>query len=209
MLRAEDYPGITAFETDSIQRIWASSQQAPSSKPTVASMFPISDSPEFNRCETIAQAPSDHALIVAQAFNSPSFRKMERDFLNIEGVEVEVCKDLRTQKRYIRHHLYWKLIYNRMNPDFDHNCVETNLKQVTNQQLSTIRWVGYDFHIERVMFVEDGMEVDVILLPLAMFEDLMRYWNQYHRQNGTQTDNDPMKLGQWLEQNTIAQLLPN
>jgi len=134
-------------------------------------------------------------------------RKMERQFLTIEGVEVEVCSDCLTGRKFVRHHFVWRMLFRERNPDFERSKVISNLKSYTDQNLSTVRWTGFDFKIECVAFIDDDMEADVVLLPLALFEAIIRY--EYNQRKNYHQEQDCVKLGRWLEENAIAQLLQN
>lgn len=198
----ENHPDITALKSDPIRLIWTPKDQEIKLEATEPTLLKSLHRVE----ETMMQSEPESAQI--DDSNELGFRKMKRKFLSVEGVEVEICIDCLTERLFTRHNLFWKICFNRMSPDFERNRVIENLKEYANIHLPTIRWTGFDFKIERVYFIEDDMETDAVLLPLAMFEDLMRY---EYRKRATipQQENDFMKLGKWLEQNTISQLLNN
>ncbi len=99
-------------------------------------------------------------------------REMNRQFLNIDGVEIEVCTN-ENEKHFVRHNVYWWISQGQKNPDLERNCVIENLQRMIDR-LPTIRWSGYKFRLETVAFSEDDVEFEGLLLPLAMFEDLMK-----------------------------------
>ncbi|MBD2210756.1 GIY-YIG nuclease family protein [Nostoc linckia FACHB-104] len=99
-------------------------------------------------------------------------RVMTRQFLFVDDVEIELCTS-ENGKHFVRHIVYWWLIYGNKNPDPGRNNIIENLKNAVDR-LPTIRWCGYRFRLETIVFSEDEMEVESILLPLTMFEDLIR-----------------------------------
>ena len=135
-------------------------------------------------------------------------KKMRRCLVEIEDVEVEICKD-ENEKYYVRHNLYWYIIYNKKNPDPIRNCVIENIEIITNHKLPTIWWVGYSFDFEKVEF-EDGLKTNTVLIPLKMFEDLIKY----HFAELTQrfpseippkyiSEEKHYQLGKWLQNNSL------
>ncbi len=147
----------------------------------------------------------------SQELMTPSLpKKMTRWLVNIEEVEVEICKD-EHNKCYIRHNLYWYIIHNRKNPDPIHNCVIKNFEIIVNNRLPTIWWVGYSFKFEQLEF-EDGLITEAVLLPLKMFEDLIKYHFAESTKNFTaeppKSHNYEYKqyqLGKWLQNNSLEQ----
>lgn len=99
-------------------------------------------------------------------------RLMTRQFLYVNGVEVEVC-DNENGKHFVRHNVYWWIMHNSKNPNLEREAVVQNLKSFVDA-LPTIRWSGYRFRLETIVFSEDDVEVESILLPLTMFEDLIK-----------------------------------
>lgn len=192
----ENYPGITTLNHDPIRLLWASLHQVPESQEST----PLPSLPATTILIPAMSAPLDPNL-------SPSVRQMQRTFLKIEGVEVEVCTDSDTNKFFVRHNLFWKLVHNKTKPDLQRNNVISNLQQITDYQLTTIRWVGFGFKVDQIYFAEDGMKTEAVMLPLALFEDLIRYEYQRRNQTGYKQEDDCRKLGQWLEKNTIIQLM--
>lgn len=134
-------------------------------------------------------------------------RLMHRTFLDVAGVEVEVYTDESLGKHYVRHHLYWKIAHGRQNPDPVKNCIITNLDLMINNRLSTIRWVGYRFEFETVAFADENMTIEAVMLPLAMFEEFMRYHYQERVAKGSTLVDDCMKLGAWLVSQSLLSLL--
>jgi len=100
-------------------------------------------------------------------------RVLKRLFYKIEGVELEVCTD-EAGKRFVRHNIYWDIVYNKRLPNLQDYCVVDNLTTWVNQ-LDTIRWLGYPFEIETITFEDFDVEYEVVLIPLAIFADLMRW----------------------------------
>lgn len=99
-------------------------------------------------------------------------RVMTRQFLYVDDVEIEVCTN-ENEKYFVRHNVYWWIVYGQKNPDYERNYVLRNLQSFVDE-LPTIKWSGYRFRIETIVFSEDDVEVESTLLPLAMFEDLIR-----------------------------------
>lgn len=142
-------------------------------------------------------------------------RVMTRQFLFVDGVEIEVCTN-GNGKYFVRHNVYWWIEHGNKNPDPERNCVIDNLRNPINK-LPTIRWSGYKFRFETIVFEEEDVEVESILLPLAMFEDLMKNNSRFKGklleeiQSGEykskQDDTASMKLGAWLQLNLLASLL--
>ena len=144
-------------------------------------------------------------------------RIMTRQFLHVDGVEVEVC-DNDNGKHFVRHNVYWWIMHDRKNPDPERQSVIENLQSAVDA-LPTIRWSGYRYRLETIVFSEDDVEVESILLPLAMFEDLMRgavtrIFTQSQAEevrSGQYTAKpvDPMrvKLCAWLQHNSLQSLL--
>lgn len=130
-------------------------------------------------------------------------KQLKRFFLNIKEIEIEVCQDIRGIY-FVRHHTYWNIAYGKKNPDLERNCVIYNLEILVNNRLSTIKWAGYPFQLEKVYF-DDGMEVDTILIPLEMFEDFIGYHANNYR--GTPPDNECTRLWDRLKDNSFKNLL--
>lgn len=104
-------------------------------------------------------------------------RVMNRQFLFVDGVEIEVCTN-ENGKHFIRHNVYWWITQKQKNPDPEGNRVILNL-QGAIERLPTIKWSDYKFRLETIVFEEDDVEVESILLPLGMFEDLMKDVSRY------------------------------
>ncbi|MBW4575603.1 MAG: GIY-YIG nuclease family protein [Aphanothece sp. CMT-3BRIN-NPC111] len=142
-------------------------------------------------------------------------REMTRQFLYVDGIEIEVCINP-NGKYFIRHNVYWWINHGRKNPDPERNCIAINLQEAVDR-LPTIRWSGYRFRLETIVFSEDDVEVESILLPLAMFEDLMKDTSKFDSklreeiQSGEYklNPNGPisMKLCLWLQRNSLCSLL--
>lgn len=195
----ENYPGIAALKADPIRLIWAQSDRSNQFK----LIEPLSlESSSQIVGETMQQEPEQ---VQQEILDEVTPRKMERQFLTIEGVEVEVCSDCLTGRKFVRHHLLWRMLFQERNPDFERSQVIQKIKDYTDIRLSTVRWTGFDFKIERISFIEDDMEADTVLLPLAMFEDIIKC--ECDQRKNYRQDQDCVKLGRWLEENAIAQLL--
>ncbi len=54
-------------------------------------------------------------------------RVMTRQFLYVDAVEVEVCTN-GNGKHFVRHNVYWWIVYNSKNPDPKYDCVIDNLQ---------------------------------------------------------------------------------
>ncbi|MBD2163731.1 GIY-YIG nuclease family protein [Calothrix membranacea FACHB-236] len=144
-------------------------------------------------------------------------RVMTRQFLYVNDVEIEVCTS-ENGKHFVRHNVYWWIEHGKKNPDTKYDGIVENLKNAADR-LSTIRWCGYRFRFETLIFSEDEMEIESIMLPLAMFEDLMR-GNLNSRFNAKSIeeiksgeykskaeDSKNIKLCVWLQSNSLSSLL--
>jgi len=143
-------------------------------------------------------------------------RVMSRQFLYVDGVEIEVCTNT-NGKYFVRHNVYWWIVFDNKNPDPYYQNVIENLKAFINK-LPTIRWSGYRFRFETIVFSEDDVEVESVLLPLAMFESLIRE-AKFHSagkvseelQSGEYKpkpdDRANIKLCAWLQHNSLSSLL--
>ena len=78
---------------------------------------------------------------------------------------------------------------------------------MTNNRLETVRWVGYQFNFENVLFEQDNMEVETVLIPIKMFEEFMRYHTADYQ--GTPPDNLCTKLGNWLKSHDLDSFIKN
>ncbi|WP_201788398.1 hypothetical protein [Trichormus sp. NMC-1] len=84
-------------------------------------------------------------------------------------------------------------------------------------RLPTIRWSGYRFRFETIRFIEDDVEVESVLLPLAMFEDLIKDKSRFRSQvleqilkgeyQPSPEEMGSIKLFVWLQSNSISSLL--
>lgn len=145
-------------------------------------------------------------------------RVMSRQFLYADDVEVEVCTN-ENGKHFVRHNLYWWITQRQKNPDPEGNRVILNL-QGAIERLPTIKWSGYKFRLETIVFEEDDVEVESILLPLGMFEDLMKDVSRYggsilkEIQSGEYksmkySNQAHINLCGWLQNNSLCSLLQN
>lgn len=145
-------------------------------------------------------------------------RVMTRQFLDVEGIEIEVCIN-KNGKYFVRHNVYWWITYGKKNPDPERDCLMLNLQNAVDR-LPTIKWSGYRFRLETIVFSEDDVEVESILLPLAMFEDLMKVTPKFSGmsdqlreeiQSGEYkpkpNDDTSIKLCMWLQRNSLRSLL--
>lgn len=142
-------------------------------------------------------------------------RVMTRQFLDVEGIEIEVSINA-NGKYFVRHEFYWWLKHEQKTTEADYNNTIRHL-QSWLLGLSTIKWSGYKFRLETIVFSEDDVEVESILLPLAMFEDLLkdtsRFSNQLREeiQSGEYkpkpNDKASIKLCVWLQSNSLSSLL--
>lgn len=142
-------------------------------------------------------------------------REMTRQFLYVEGVEIEVCTN-ENGKYFVRHNVYWWIVHNQKNPDPERSNIILNFQQAVDR-LPTIRWSGHKYRFETIVFSEDDVEVESVLLPLAMFEDLMRYKSNFRGklleeiQSGEYKskpeDTAHIKLCAWLQRNSLCSLV--
>lgn len=142
-------------------------------------------------------------------------RVMTRQFLYVDDVEIEVCTN-GNGKHFVRHNVYWWIVQGRKNPDPERDNIIRNFQQWVDR-LPTIRWSGYRFRLETIVFSEDDVEVESVLLPLAMFEDLVRDAVKFSGklleeiQSGEYKskpdDRANIKLSAWLQRNSLYLLL--
>jgi len=130
-------------------------------------------------------------------------KKLERFFVEISNVDLEICQD-QDNKKFVRHHLYWNIVHNKKNPDPILDCVIDNLNIMANNRVKSIKWAGYNFKFEEIMF-DDGMEIEAALIPLNMFEDFIRYQSTNYR--GTPPENECTRLAKWLNTNSLNDLV--
>jgi predicted GIY-YIG superfamily endonuclease len=142
-------------------------------------------------------------------------RVMTRQFVYVDDVEIEICTN-ENGKYFVRHNVYWWIIHRNKNPDPVGNCVIQNTQNAVNK-LPTIRWCGYRYRFETIIFSEDDVEVESVLLPLAMFEDLMKDKTRFNNQvleqilkgeyQSTYYDKQSIKLFTWLQSNSLFSLV--
>jgi predicted GIY-YIG superfamily endonuclease len=153
-----------------------------------------------------------------EAMPESEARVMTRQFLYVEGIEIEVCIN-QNEKYFVRHNLYWWIKHGNKNPNPAANNILLNLQEAVDR-LTTIRWSGYRFKLETIVFSEDDVEVEIILLPLAMFEDLLKDISRFHgisneiREEIKKGEYKPkpndhlnIKLCAWLQRNSFRSLL--
>ena len=144
-------------------------------------------------------------------------REMIRQFLDVDGVEVEVCTN-GNGKYFVRHNVYWWIVRNQKNPGPEYHKIIKNFQDAVNS-LPSIKWSGYRFRFETIVFSEDDVEAESVLLPLAMFEDLIRNegksWCNGELLKEIQSDEykpkpeygKSLKLFAWLHRNSLFSLI--
>ncbi|MBD1935479.1 MULTISPECIES: GIY-YIG nuclease family protein [Cyanophyceae] len=145
-------------------------------------------------------------------------RVMTRQFLDVDGIEIEVCTNA-NGKHFVRHNVYWWITYGQKNPDPQRDNIILNLQNAVDR-LPTIRWSGYRFRLETILFSEDDVEVESILLPVGMFEDLMKDTSKFSglsekvreeiksgEYKFQPNENANIKLCVWLQRNSLYSLL--
>lgn len=193
----EDYPGLEVVEEDPIPMQFI--DKLPASNGNNTSM--VVEVEPWEELEPMAEG---------------EVRVMNRQFLHVDGVEVEVCTNDKG-KYFVRHNVYWWIAQGNKTPDLERNCVIDNLKRFVDR-LPTIRWCGYRFRLESIVFSEDDVEVESILLPLGMFEDLMKNSKSICSGKTLQEiesgeykskPEDPLsiKMCSWLQHNSLVSLL--
>ncbi|TAE59714.1 MAG: GIY-YIG nuclease family protein [Nostocales cyanobacterium] len=142
-------------------------------------------------------------------------RVMTRQFVYVDEVEIEIC--VNDNGYFVRYHLYYWIMYDKKNPNFQYQGTIPDLQAAANR-LPTIKWAGYKFRFETIRFSEDDVEVESLLIPLAMFEDLMKNKEGIHNTNVIKEiqkgeykpkpdDSARIKLFAWLQSNSISSLL--
>lgn len=118
-----------------------------------------------------------------------------------------MCTDAK-HRYFVRHNVYWYIVHKKKNPDPVYNCIIQNLDIMANNRLETVKWAGYRFKFEKIIFEEDNMEVETVLLPIKMFEDFISYHyiNEYKESS---LDNLCTRLGNWLENNDLDLFIKN
>ncbi|MEH1768329.1 MAG: hypothetical protein V7L27_07000 [Nostoc sp.] len=122
-------------------------------------------------------------------------------------------------KHFIRHNLCLWIMYKKKKSDVPNDITIKRLQDEIDR-LPTIRSSGCRFRYETIRFSEDDAEVDSLLLPLAMFEDLMKDKYGYGVQNtnaleeikkgeykSKPNDSERIKLFAWLQSNSLSSLL--
>ncbi|MEP0751133.1 GIY-YIG nuclease family protein [Trichocoleus sp. Lan] len=145
-------------------------------------------------------------------------RVMTRQFLDVDGIEIEVCTNA-NEKHFVRHNVYWWINHGEKNPNPQRYNIIRDF-QSSVDKLPTIRWSGYRFRLETIVFSEDDVEVECILLPLAMFEDLMKDTSKFSglsekvreeiksgEYKFQPNENANIKLCAWLQRNSLYSLL--
>lgn len=192
----EDIPGLEALEDDPIPISLVDSSQLRQGKNRNVT--------EVESWEELEPMPEGEA------------RAMTRQFLYVDGVEVEVCTN-ENGKYFVRHNVYWWIVRNQKNPDPEYQNIIKNFQSLV-EQLPTIRWAGYKFRFQPIVFSEDDMESESILLPLAMFEDFIKEAKlvscgtllediQSGNYKSKSEDSIRIKLCLWLQRNSLFSLL--
>jgi len=192
----KDYPGLEAVEEDPIPMKFVDKLLAINGNNTSVA--------EVEPWEELEPMPEGEV------------REMNRQCLDVDGVEVEICANDKG-KYFVRHNVYWWIKYGSKNHQLlDRNGVIEDINQAIDR-LRTIRWSGYKFRIENIAFSKDDMEVESVLLPLEMFENLMKdtksKWciNPQEIENGEYKskpkDLPGLKLCVWLHHNSLLSLL--
>ncbi|MEH2373247.1 GIY-YIG nuclease family protein [Nostoc sp.] len=151
-----------------------------------------------------------------EAMSEGEVRVMTRTFVYVNDVEIEVCAN-ENGKYFVRHNLYLWIMYKKKNSDVPNDITIKRLQDEINR-LPTIRWSGYRFRYETIRFSEDDAEVDSLLVPLAMFEDLMKDKYGIHNTNVLEEikkgdykskpdDSERIKLFAWLQSNSLSSLI--
>jgi hypothetical protein len=192
----EDIPGLEALEDDPIPISLVDSSQLRQGKNRNVT--------EVESWEELEPMPEGEA------------RAMTRQFLYVDGVEIEVCTN-ENGKYFVRHNVYWWIVHNQKNPDPEYQNIIKNLQSKVDL-LPTIRWAGYKFRFQPIVFSEDDMESESILLPLAMFEDFLKEAKlvsppmileeiQSGEYKSKLEDSKAVKLCVWLQRNSLFSLL--
>jgi hypothetical protein len=141
-------------------------------------------------------------------------RVMNRQFLYVDDLEIEVCANA-NGKHFVRHNVYWWIEHQQKHPNLPLDTIIIRLQDELNR-LPTIRWSGQKFRLETIIFSEDDMEAESILLPLGMFEEIMKNksrfgggYEQILSGESKLTPKDParIKLCVWLQSNSLSSLL--
>lgn len=141
-------------------------------------------------------------------------RIMTRQFLYVDDVEIEVCAN-ENGKYFVRHNVYWWIEFGNKTTDLESHIIIKRLQEAVNR-LSTIRWSGYKFRFETIVFSEDDMEAECILMPFGMFEYLMKDKSRFGSDielilsgESKLTPKHPtrIKLCVWLQSNSLSSLL--
>ncbi len=142
-------------------------------------------------------------------------REMTRQFLYVDGVEIEICTNA-NGKHFVRHNVYWWIEQGQKNPDPKTYNIIKYLQDAVDR-LPTIRWSGYRFRLETIVFNEDDVEVESVLIPLVMFEDLMKDKSRFSAKylEAIQSDEYQSKPGDtntakifvWLKSNSLFSLI--
>lgn len=192
----KDYPGLEAVEKDPIPMKFIDK-------------LPASNG---NNNSVIEVEPWEELELMPEG----EVREMNRQFLDVDGVEVEVCTN-DNEKYFVRHNVYWWITRKSKNPQLERDCVIENLKQAIDR-LPTIRWTGYRFKNQTILFSEDDVEVESILIPLAMFEDIIKDAKSFacgkllqeiisSEYKSKPEDGANLKLCAWLQKKSLLSLL--
>lgn len=97
--------------------------------------------------------------------------------------------------------MYWFLVHLTPNPDPKVNCIIENLSMAC-RNMKSIKWGGCELEFETITFddINEPMTVKTVLLPLGLFEDLIRY----HTVKSNNKDTPLVRLGNFLKSNSLA-----
>jgi predicted GIY-YIG superfamily endonuclease len=207
-----------AFSSEQLEKLL---ENTPELKENASGLDVLEDDPiQIELVDKKPQRNSNHHVIEVEPWEElepmaeGEARVMTRQFVYVDDVEIEVCTS-ENGKHFVRHHLYWWIEHRNKTPDqVRYNRIE-HLQEAVNR-LPSIRWSGYRFRLETIIFSEDDMEVESILLPLGMFEDLMKEKSRFgsgieeiQKGESKLTSKDPanIKLCVWLQSNLLSSLL--
>jgi hypothetical protein len=141
-----------------------------------------------------------------QVNTPPTLRKIQnRHWLQVSGIALDVCED-EQGLFWVRHHVYWELVYRNSNPHPVFNAVLQTLEDTVNGDMFASRWQGFQFQFEAILLEQAGVTLDVLMLPLELFEDLIR-WSARHYKDSPAMDAPNVILGYWLQNHNLKDLL--
>lgn len=141
-----------------------------------------------------------------QVNTPPTLRKIQnRHWLQVSGIALDVCED-EQGLFWVRHHVYWELVYRNSNPHPVFNAVLQTLEDTVNGDMFASRWRGGQFQFEAILLEQAGVTLDVVMLPLELFEDLIR-WSARHYKDSPAMDAPNVILGYWLQTHNLKDLI--